>query len=1350
MEISALRRLTIQADAPGVKESTAALNDLDAAHKRVAASAGATATITDQATRRQLSAEEAYRRQTLAIDAQARMLAQFEKAQRVASAALQQGVIDQQAYAQRLEQLREHYTNASTASGGFSSALKIVRETLGAFGVALSVGAVVEFGKSIFESTAHLDNQAKTLGISTDALQAYHAGAVLSGAGADIGDAAIQRFTRSLGDAQAGTKLQADAFQELGIHAYELAGGTEAVLPRAAAALLDIQDASQRARLEVELFGKSGQVVEQLLEKWADPELIGSMKEVGLTIDRELVQRAADLDKAWSAFWLHFKAGMADVLLGGEAMRAQQKLIEEHNAGARQATAGLTSAGDALAQTSGKAVVSPQLADILVTQPVDWGAIRDHIATVEGLAQFWQDAQKSEGDYSQKVGEQQGKIADDIVNHYAKVAENLQKRAGEETLELEKLLNAYSTAGVGMIAVTESAVAQAAQKIAEERAREEKRAADEVDTYWNRMFDNTFRSGQNFFTDLFSTGKVSLKSFLDDFERMFGTMLSDIAMKAIAKPIIMPIFEGIAGALGVGPGASGSSSIFSSLGSLGGLGSIFGVNGGSAASIDSQIPGSLGLGGYLGSGLLGAGVGSITGSLTGGNSTGASLGGLLGGIAGNFIPIPVVGPLIGSILGAAIGGLFGGGKSNFTAYANFGADYALGAAGGDRPNQQTTGLAAQLGSAVSAAAKSLEAAGVHFDNTITRLEIGSRDQTRLIGSGGTRNIGAAGDVAAATAGALGYLLGGASSSDSAVQGIIDKYRQAGHLSADFAQQLVTDIAAVKQKAADFDAFTKASADALLKFTDPAREGWQQLTDAQTARMKQALALGADIGTLERLNFEEQKQYLQQLNTAQRDSITGLLDLVGQLTVKVADLRDSALAAINTLISQSRAAADQAHRSAADYHNASSAIAAALSSITGSASSPQALLGNARSNFANTLNAAQRGDLSSLNALPELAKAYASASAGGVSTEQEYRRDLNRIAAGLKSAQLTADVVSAAADYQAKLYDVQTALLQATHDNLAQTTINQALLAQQLDALGRIGQLIRDSATVTVGAIGDAGAATVSLMGQSLTIQNSQTGQLVTIATGADQNAGDIISQLSLQASLQSIVAQISGANSDVSRSILSAMNGANGITSVLVGQVASGNAAIVSQLSLLIQAQQGLAEAQTAAEQARATADAAAAAAAASAAAAALAAVTTTTPHAMTPLEAALSLGPINSIGQGHNSAIMDIQAAILKGIAVSDASYAKAGISRIPGYADGGMFPGGWRVVGERGPELELTGPSRIVSNRQSLIDSGAIVAVLERLHAEVAELKKSNKKMENILIRVTRDGNSLLTTAA
>ena len=59
-------------------------------------------------------------------------------------------------------------------------------------------------------------------------------------------------------------------------------------------------------------------------------------------------------------------------------------------------------------------------------------------------------------------------------------------------------------------------------------------------------------------------------------------------------------------------------------------------------------------------------------------------------------------------------------------------------------------------------------------------------------------------------------------------------------------------------------------------------------------------------------------------------------------------------------------------------------------------------------------------------------------------------------------------------------------------------------------------------------------------------------------------------------------------------------------------------------------------------------------------------------------------------------------------------------GISK---YASGGSFPGGWRVVGEEGPELEYTGPSQITSNASSkaLLDNSEVVKELKSLREDI-----------------------------
>ena len=73
---------------------------------------------------------------------------------------------------------------------------------------------------------------------------------------------------------------------------------------------------------------------------------------------------------------------------------------------------------------------------------------------------------------------------------------------------------------------------------------------------------------------------------------------------------------------------------------------------------------------------------------------------------------------------------------------------------------------------------------------------------------------------------------------------------------------------------------------------------------------------------------------------------------------------------------------------------------------------------------------------------------------------------------------------------------------------------------------------------------------------------------------------------------------------------------------------------------------------------------------------------------------------------------------------------------SGIPGYAAGGMFAGGLRLVGERGPELEVTGPARYWSSAQTqamLSGTGgndALIAEVRALRAELSEVRAASQR--------------------
>jgi len=97
-----------------------------------------------------------------------------------------------------------------------------------------------------------------------------------------------------------------------------------------------------------------------------------------------------------------------------------------------------------------------------------------------------------------------------------------------------------------------------------------------------------------------------------------------------------------------------------------------------------------------------------------------------------------------------------------------------------------------------------------------------------------------------------------------------------------------------------------------------------------------------------------------------------------------------------------------------------------------------------------------------------------------------------------------------------------------------------------------------------------------------------------------------------------------------------------------------------------------------------------------------------------------------------------------------------------VPAFATGGLHSGGLRLVGERGPELEVTGPARYWSaaDTTSMLGNSQrreelLAAEIRALRAEVAGLRAETRataentgKTRRLWERVTRDGESMQVT--
>lgn len=835
----------------------------------LADSADRVVTKTERVTAATRDSQGAYERLMASLDPAIAAHNHLETAIARTQGMFDRGAISAQEYGAAIEAAHSKFAAASESQSLLNGALGIGREALVGLVGGLGVGAFAEFSKNALESAAAVKGLAAETGDSIEDFQAVRAAMEANGLASDQAVTAMTRLNRAIGEAEAGNPAATRAFGELGLSLGNLSGGPEAVLPMVAHGLLDITDSSKRAQIEVALFGRTGQELESALGALSDPTstLIDKQKALGQVMGEDVVNAAAKAETALHESWTRISNDAATLLEPPLRMFADVLDHLTQPSGMSVPAAARLNVGQTRAfsgpdlQSFLNAARNPSVPGAVSITPFGGSAsaandfaaaagIPDQIQVTANVVeqakevydaedQFRQDAAKAWDNYYQHVAEDAQKTTDEIAEKWQtlaqKQAEDIQKVVDQIDQLMSPIYDPTAAGGYRQFYQTKNPVTDEAAKVAQEQAddlaKAQQKAADEAQGYWDRMFQTAFTGGETAFTKMLEGNRVKLGSFLDDFEKMFGTMLSDLAMKAIAEPILMPILASAAGALGLGPSAGGASGVLGSLGSLGNLSSGLGIGsggllgmlglGGAASgfggvTVTPQITGSplsmlmngdigggfslSGLFGDLssiaGPGALGAGLGGIISSLTGGSSTGSEIGGALGGIAGNFIPIPGVGPLIGSAVGSLIGGLFGGkpagGYAHFTATGELADITGMGKA-----DQTTISNTQAAANAISSAAQQLAAAGVTLNNSITTLtERQGRQTTITTSTGQIIDAGAFGNTAAASQAGLNYLLQGATSTDAITQQIISAYQKAGELQGQFAQSLISDITTV--------------------------------------------------------------------------------------------------------------------------------------------------------------------------------------------------------------------------------------------------------------------------------------------------------------------------------------------------------------------------------------------------------------------------------------------------------------------------------------------------------------------------------------------------------------------------
>lgn len=181
------------------------------------------------------------------------------------------------------------------------------------------VGAALAFKEFVapsFESLDTLGDLSMRLGVATDKLAALQHAAGLAGIDQEALTTGVTKFLDTLSNANLGTATAVKAFDALGLKAEALSQlSLDQQFVEVARALQGIQNPADRVRIAIDLFGKSGSQMLQLLNGGAN-ELIASLAEakaLGIAPSSEEVakiQAANDAIDKMSTAW----RGLANVI----------------------------------------------------------------------------------------------------------------------------------------------------------------------------------------------------------------------------------------------------------------------------------------------------------------------------------------------------------------------------------------------------------------------------------------------------------------------------------------------------------------------------------------------------------------------------------------------------------------------------------------------------------------------------------------------------------------------------------------------------------------------------------------------------------------------------------------------------------------------------------------------------------------------------------------------------------------------------------------------------------------------------------------------------------------------------
>jgi hypothetical protein len=207
------------------------------------------------------------------------------------------------------------------AKGAAGAVGGVAKVALGATVAIAALGtAVAVLAKKSFDFADAIGKVATRTGMATDTIQAFQIAAIESGSTFEIANKSLEKFTRSVGDAQRGLKTQADIFRDLGVSITDVNGNTkdmDTLLREVADGMSKLGSQSEKATAAANLFGRAGIQIVDVLDNGAAAfdAYIQKAQAYGLILDEKGIRKSEKFNDTLALINRQFKVVKAVIAI---------------------------------------------------------------------------------------------------------------------------------------------------------------------------------------------------------------------------------------------------------------------------------------------------------------------------------------------------------------------------------------------------------------------------------------------------------------------------------------------------------------------------------------------------------------------------------------------------------------------------------------------------------------------------------------------------------------------------------------------------------------------------------------------------------------------------------------------------------------------------------------------------------------------------------------------------------------------------------------------------------------------------------------------------------------------------